>query len=446
MRHLVFSSFQFAWLSSIVFSPCPPFSKLSSFSCFLCSSDFSCSTSSKPASHHSCSARRTSLFRRSRTRLCVLLHHQHAFPPAQLESSAQCSCSRCTIPAVRTTMFPSSGGQRSFDFSVQELHVALLAVPDENQVSHLLPHVSEYCLLPAILTVFAAFVLVTPSFRLGQILLAAPESTVISTNCVHLDNLYSTFGWIQHTKLLARVRIRRPMCLLQSIARLLLRTLGEPVITSSRILLNPSRRSSRILLKPVASSITNFCMIHRVGLHVPRTWIGTHGGRCLLPLPGVPHIPSDPHSSDFSILLWLKLSSTSSAVGVFLLDTSDSPPTLCRLVSESTARPTPLLGITSFSNLPKVLPCVQQICLSVALAFVPAFPLALAFPSTFHREVSHIPNVSIPFETRPHIFFFDDDWNSEIQGSVRVEERQLNRNPGPPSSAVLQPISWRTRS
>ena len=170
------------------------------------------------------------------------------FSSCPLESSAQCSCSRCTIPAVRTTMFPSSGGQRSFDFSVQELHVALLAVPDENQVSHLLPHVSEYCLLPAILTVFVAFVLVTPSFRIGQILLAAPESTVISTNCVHLDNLYSTFGWIQHTKLLARVRIRRPMCLLQSIARLLLRTLGEPVITSSRILLNPSRRSSQILL------------------------------------------------------------------------------------------------------------------------------------------------------------------------------------------------------
>ena len=143
MCHLVFSSFQFAWLSRIVFSPCHPFSKLSSFSCFLCSSDFSCSISSTSSilvtayflvcfgltaftnffhilfhtgrmktsvTSFVCSARRTSLFSSFSNPLVRPIAPPTRFSSCPLESSAQCSCFRCTIPAVGTRRcFPRRG-------------------------------------------------------------------------------------------------------------------------------------------------------------------------------------------------------------------------------------------------------------------------------------------------------------------------------------------------
>ena len=147
----------------------------SSSSCFLCSSDFSCSTSCTssilssrmvPLKLHclfwSCSVHEflphsgshwpsenrrhlirvrlvePHMFRRCRTRWCVQRHHEHAFPPAHWNPLAGARV--LDVLFLRSEHDDDSrvdnrthGGQRSCDVSVRELHVALLAFPNEFQ-------------------------------------------------------------------------------------------------------------------------------------------------------------------------------------------------------------------------------------------------------------------------------------------------------------------------
>ena len=64
-----------------------------------------------------------------------------------LESSGQCSCSRCTKRNdVSVVDNRTHGGQRSVDVSVRSLHAALLAVPNTFHVSHLATRIGR--LLP----------------------------------------------------------------------------------------------------------------------------------------------------------------------------------------------------------------------------------------------------------------------------------------------------------
>ena len=95
--------------------------------------------------------------------------------------------------------------QRSFDVSVKKLMLRFLP----HRTSSNLASPSTYIGLPfasVSFTVFVACVCVTPYLRIGHTLLAAPESTVISTiscntSIAHLLNLQSTFGHVQTVKL-----------------------------------------------------------------------------------------------------------------------------------------------------------------------------------------------------------------------------------------------------
>ena len=131
-------------------------------------------------------------------------------------------------------------------------------------------------------------------------------------------------------------------------------------------------------------------------------------------------IPSDPHPSDFSILFFPQIVLHFSAVCIFVVNASDCPSTLCRLVSDSTARPASPWYL-QFFNSPEDPPVVLQTCLSPASlrissycpfssdvfrASVSAFPFALCI--SFHNPSRSVPSprnchMSIPFGPRPHL-------------------------------------------
>ena len=168
------------------------------------------------------------------------------------------------------------------------------------------------------------------------------------------------------------------------------------------------------------SIFTNFFRVHHVDLHgfffvadrcdlrLHSTWIGIRGGWCLetpcaqhldghsrRPVPSsstsssttFPTIhtpPTSPSSSDPSCPPLPRQSASSSAMPATPTDT------LVRFDRTSSTA----LGISSFSTLPMVLPCVLQICVSLSsLRLLIVLHLHWAFPllpsPPFPREVSH---------------------------------------------------------
>ena len=149
-------------------------------------------------------------------------------------------------------MFPSSTTALTDASSVQELHVALLAFPNELQsrisfhtyrtdVCHRQPHrLRRLCSDNALLS--------DRSEALGSSRIDSDLHDLLHhVNCLHLLNLQSTFGEIQHAALVAPIRMRRPTCLLQTFARLSLGNLDDPVLT---IFTN--------FVDPIKSIFTNF--------------------------------------------------------------------------------------------------------------------------------------------------------------------------------------------
>ena len=330
MRHLMFNS---AWLSKIVLPQCLPFSKLFLLrllvftivhilayflSCFiLC---FGVHESLPhfvsrwpPGNWRSVIHVRLvepHMFCGSRTRLSVQLHHKHALPPVHPNPLA--SARVLYVRFLQSEQDDDSlvdsrthGGQRSLDVSVQYLHVALLAVPNELK-SRISFHTYRTTACCRNLTVLLS----DPSHARGDSRINGdPQDLVHHVNCVHLLNLQSTFRTL---KLVASTRTRHVIRSLLSVARFSLRTLDENVITI----------------------FTNFIVPHHVDLCVPSAWIGTPGGLCLLP----------PHARRSTLLRLLHTPLTQVVLHffgsrLFLLDASDSPSTLCRRVCGATARP-----------------------------------------------------------------------------------------------------------
>ena len=134
--------------------------------------------------HHSRLRLEKAHLRRSRTSSCVQLHRNHASPPVYRNPLARLLVfSTYDSCAPNTTTFPSATvalteSQRSFFYvSVQELHGALLA--DSTLASPSTWIGLTYA--AANLIIFAAFVLETLPLSNRPALLAAPQSTVIST-------------------------------------------------------------------------------------------------------------------------------------------------------------------------------------------------------------------------------------------------------------------------
>ena len=161
-------------------------------------------------------------------------------------------------------------------------------------------------------------------------------------------------------------------------------------------------------------------MARRINLHALSTWIRITGGRSHLPLPRVP-----PHSQRSTLLRLLHLPLTQVVLDFFgslhlprrrPRLSIDIPTTCVRFDRTSDT----VLSISGFSILPKVLPCVLQICLTLSslrlssscpeLLRIPCFRVRLSLHTclSFYNPSRKISssrncNMSISFEPRPHL-------------------------------------------
>ena len=180
----------------------------SSASCFLSvtTSSWSCSVHKFLPHFGSCwppenriRARRLKLhrLRRSRTRLCVLLHHRHALPPVHRNPLAG-----ARVLDVRFLR------QRSLDISVQELRVALLAVPKKFQ-SRVFFHMwwTTACCWPHRRRLYPRNTLLPDRpYALGTSRIDSDLHDLLHhVNCVHLLNLQATFDQFRTSNLLLRL-------------------------------------------------------------------------------------------------------------------------------------------------------------------------------------------------------------------------------------------------